>query len=255
MEQSGFQQTCERTWCQTKPDLVANHRPERSGLLGAPTSHSRLSLRKNSSFSNLLLWSGTTRGIFSLSLKSYFVWYETSNSNASLLPCAPRPSLTHFRVSPVWIKSFRRLRSGGLCPEKANGFRRGTRLDRSLALALSLSFALSLSLSPPSLSVPLSLSPPLSFSLPSVFLSLAPSLSLTPPVCLWVLRKQRPLVVPVNLWAGYAFWLYFFLLRVRVWSRVRVTVWSHFCDCDSESSRPNVNPSQYLNFKKWQYES
>lgn len=28
------------------------------------TSHSRLNLRKNSSFSNLLLWSGTTRGIF-----------------------------------------------------------------------------------------------------------------------------------------------------------------------------------------------
>lgn len=39
-------------------------RAEASAPPGRLTSHSRLSFLKNSSFSNLLLWSGTTRGIF-----------------------------------------------------------------------------------------------------------------------------------------------------------------------------------------------
>lgn len=53
------------------------------------TSHSRLSFLKNSSFSNLLLWSGTTRGILNVTcsiLPTFVVLYSARETASSELP-------------------------------------------------------------------------------------------------------------------------------------------------------------------------
>lgn len=78
--------------------LCFRHLTERSAL----TSHSRLSFLKNSSFSNLLLWSGTTRGILNAMWSILlFHWRELAKREAS-----PRNSPVPHLFPSVFFPSY-----------------------------------------------------------------------------------------------------------------------------------------------------